>query len=79
MILYNHKREIKERNTKMYTVIAHNHFRTVNFEESYLEFDLALFAFNTATKCADCENAILISALTGEIIMAWDYDEGLTV
>ena len=63
----------------MFTVTAHNHFHIVNFEESYLEFDLALFAFNTAVKCADCENAMLIDALTGEIIMAWDYDIGLTL
>ena len=63
----------------MYTVFANNHFRTVEFEESYLEFNLALFAFNAAVKCADCENAILIDALTGEIIMAWDYDNGLTL
>ena len=63
----------------MYTVNARNHFRTVEFEQSYLEFDLALFAFNAAVKCADCENAMLLDALTGEIIMAWDYDKGLTV
>lgn len=63
----------------MYTVTAHNHFKTINFEETYLEFDLALFAFNTAVECVDCENAMLMNALTGEIIMAWEYNKGLTV
>ena len=62
----------------MFTVTAHNHFRTVEFEQNYLDFDLALLAFNTATKCEDCAGAMLLDALTGEIVMAWNYVDGLT-
>jgi hypothetical protein len=66
------KREIKKGNTKMFEVIARNHFHTVEFDEFYLEKEYAVQSFETARKCVDCEYAMLLDALTGEIIR--DYD-----
>lgn len=59
----------------MYTVIAENHVETVKFEENFLELAYAELAFNTAKKCVDCKWAILIDALTGEVLKDWDYTE----
>ena len=55
----------------MYTVTAINHFDNIVFEQNYLEFGYAYLAFNTATSCVDCASAIIIDALTGEILDEW--------
>lgn len=52
----------------MYIVTATNFVNTVTFEEYYLERKLAFDMFNTATKCVDCEQAMIISATTGEVL-----------
>ena len=56
----------------MFTLIAKNHFNTVEFEESYLEWELAEQMFNVARKCVDCKCAVLLNAATGEVILDWD-------
>lgn len=60
----------------MYTVYAKNHALTINFEETYLDLDLALFTYDTAKKCEDCASVDLMDALTGEILKNWDYRKG---
>lgn len=59
----------------MYELIARNHFHSVEFEEYYLERELAEQMFGIACKCCDCEYAILLHAGTGEVLM--DYS-GIT-
>lgn len=61
----------------MYTVYANNHFNDVNFEQSFLELKLAQDVFNVATKCVDCTKATLINALTGEVLMDFNYISGI--
>ena len=63
----------------MYIVNAVNHFKTVEFEEYYLERAYAIQMFNTATKCVDCACVALISATTGEILAEWPSKDGLTI
>lgn len=62
----------------MYTVIATNHFKDVRFEQTYLSFETAKRTFEIATKCRDAKGACLVSALTGEIILDWEYLKGIT-
>ena len=63
----------------MYEVIAHNKINTITFDEYYMDKDYAQLAFNTATKCVDCECVEMIDALTGEIILAWEWIKGITI
>lgn len=63
----------------MFEVTATNHVRTVEFDEYYLENDMAILAFNTAMKCVDCSHALLMNALTGEIMREYDYYKGTTI
>ena len=58
----------------MYTVFANNHFETVNFEQSFLEYTLAEMVFKTACKCEDCASAMMMNALTGEVLA--DFNNG---
>lgn len=62
----------------MYTVFANNHFHNVNFEQSFLEYKLAEMVFKTACKCEDCETAMIMNALTGELVAEYDYVNGIT-
>ena len=55
----------------MFTLIATNYFGTVNFEESYLEWELAEFSFFTAIGCVDCKDAMIINATTGELLLEY--------
>lgn len=61
----------------MYTVQATNHFNDTHFEQSYLSKQTAVRIFNTATKCVDCKEVIMIDALTGCILLEWDSIKGL--
>ena len=56
----------------MFTLFATNHFETVKFEESYLEWKLAEQMFYTAVKCVDCKEAVIMDATTGEILLEYD-------
>ena len=60
----------------MYTVYAKNYTHTVDFEETYLEFEFALQVYYTSRKAVDCESVGLMNALTGEILKDWHYREG---
>lgn len=55
----------------MFTLMATNYFGTVNFEERYLEWELAEFSFFTAIGCVDCKDAMIINATTGELLLEY--------
>lgn len=63
----------------MFEITARNHVNTVDFDEYYLDRELAITTFNTATKCVDCACAMLINALTGEVMREYDYYKGITI
>ena len=57
----------------IYTVTACNHFGDITAEWNFLEKKLAVDTFNAAVKCEDCASASIMSALTGELFMTYDY------
>lgn len=61
----------------MYTVFAKNHVGTVDNEWNFLEYSLALQMFMVATDCIDCARAELMNAMTGELIMEFDFIDGI--
>lgn len=56
----------------MYTVYAYNYLKTIEFERSFLNEELAIMIFETAIKCVDCANACIIDATTGEVLRDWE-------
>ena len=63
----------------MYTLYAYNHFGTVSREWNFLEKSYAVEMFNTAARCVDCKLAQLVDAITGEIIMEYNYNKEIEI
>ena len=62
----------------MYEVIANNKIDTIKFDEYYMDKDYARLTFDTAMKCVDCAEVILMDATTGEILLSWEWTKGIT-
>lgn len=56
----------------MFTVHAVTHSGKV-WEQTYIDAELAVMDFFTATGAVDCASVDMWDATTGEIRMEWDY------
>lgn len=58
----------------MYEVSVSNYVNTVNKSWKVLEWGYACDIFVTAAECEDCEHALLVDAVTGELYAEYKDD-----